>query len=109
MNELFCVLVTTFEAARYLDSSKARALVLQLPEPVYELALDYYDSQHKGYYYYLVRLVLDSLENESEYCCKAHLKENLALYREMVESLQKPSAVMVKGELVAFNQMELFP
>lgn len=114
MSELFLVMVSAFQNAHHLiragSCRQARLAITSLPEPVYELALDWYDNENKNYYYYLVRFVLDSFEYKVMYCHKAGLDESLALYREMIDSLsdKKPTAVFVKGELLDFNQLELF-
>jgi hypothetical protein len=64
MNERFTRMVNAFQQAELLIINgkvrQARLYVMSLPEPVYELALDWYDNEHKNYYYYLVRLVLDT-------------------------------------------------
>ena len=113
--ELFISMVAAFSDAEQLIRQgrcrEAKAHILSLPEPVYELALDWYTKEHKDYYYYLVRYVLDSFEYKVMYCHKAGLEEHLASYGELLESLSahKPTKVYLKGKLFEFKEEQLTP
>jgi hypothetical protein len=105
----FQMMIDTFQqAASDIEQGrlrKARNDVTNLPEPIYEKSLRWYNSKVKDYYYYLIRYVLDSFEYKVMYCGKAGLEEDLSLYLAMFHALDcnKPDIVLDARQPVLVN------
>jgi hypothetical protein len=109
MNERFNLMVLAFQHAELLIQAgrlpEARRRIAGLDEASYELALDWYDNEHKDYYYYLVRHVLDTFETESRYCQKEKLEKSLLKYQQKLALLchDPPKSVFIKGKLLVLQ------
>lgn len=101
-------MVVAFQEAEQLIRQgrcrQAKSVVSNLPEPAYELALGWYTNEHKDYYYYLVRYVLDSVDYKVMYCGKAKAEKSIARYGQLLESLSRsrPTKIYIKGKPYEF-------